>query len=47
MSRLLERRVWTQVGGPAGRLYGGGAGLFATDPVDGRLRVPGRSDPPR
>ncbi|MDX3538117.1 hypothetical protein PV721_27940 [Streptomyces sp. MB09-01] len=31
------RATWTRVGGPAGRLYGGGAGLFATDPVDGRI----------
>ncbi|MFE9373066.1 hypothetical protein ACFYM2_25295 [Streptomyces sp. NPDC006711] len=31
------RGAWTRVGGPAGRLYGGGAGLFATDPVDGRI----------
>ncbi|MEV6044117.1 hypothetical protein [Streptomyces xanthochromogenes] len=29
--------TWIRVGGPAGRLYGGGAGLFATDPVDGRI----------
>ncbi|MCF6467767.1 hypothetical protein FAF44_04990 [Nonomuraea sp. MG754425] len=28
---------WTQVGGPAARLYGGEPGLFATDPNDGRI----------
>ncbi|MFB4267855.1 hypothetical protein [Nonomuraea sp. GTA35] len=28
---------WTQIGGPAARLYGGEPGLFATDPNDGRI----------
>ncbi|GAA2207358.1 hypothetical protein GCM10009850_028160 [Nonomuraea monospora] len=28
---------WTQIGGPAARLYGGEPGLFATDPDDGRI----------
>ncbi|TYB64371.1 hypothetical protein FXF51_21905 [Nonomuraea sp. PA05] len=28
---------WTQIGGPAARLYGGDPGLFATDPNDGRI----------
>lgn len=28
---------WTWVGGPARRLFGGGPGLFATNPKDGRI----------
>ena len=28
---------WTQVGGPAGKLYGGTFGLFATNPENGNL----------
>lgn len=28
---------WTWVGGPARRLYGGGPGVFATNPKDGRI----------
>lgn len=29
--------AWTKVGGPAGALYGGGAGLFATNPGTGDI----------
>ncbi|MCX4821269.1 hypothetical protein OG883_15395 [Streptomyces sp. NBC_01142] len=32
-----EGTSWTRIGGPAARLYGGGPGLFATDPGDGRI----------
>ncbi|KUN99694.1 tectonin domain-containing protein [Streptomyces caeruleatus] len=28
---------WRRIGGPAGRLYAGGAGVFATNPKDGRI----------
>ncbi|MFD0367612.1 hypothetical protein [Streptomyces sp. NPDC127114] len=38
-SAVYERSsgVWRRIGGPAGRLYAGGAGVFATNPKDGRI----------
>ncbi|MFE5430000.1 hypothetical protein [Peribacillus simplex] len=33
----LQENNWTRVGGPAGRLYGGKFGLFATNPSNGNL----------
>ncbi|MDI3403247.1 hypothetical protein [Streptomyces cavernicola] len=32
-----EGTEWAEVGGVAGEIYAGGAGVFATDPVDGRI----------
>ncbi|MFE0176864.1 hypothetical protein ACFWZ2_31625 [Streptomyces sp. NPDC059002] len=29
--------TWAEIGGVAGKVYAGGAGIFATDPVDGRI----------
>ncbi|MFF9481294.1 hypothetical protein [Streptomyces sp. NPDC014733] len=41
-------RTWKKIKGPAQQLYGGGAGLFATDPEGGRISLysgtPGRWD---
>ncbi|MFD8381823.1 hypothetical protein ACFV2X_25430, partial [Streptomyces sp. NPDC059679] len=28
---------WRRIGGPAAKIYTGGAGLFATSPQDGRI----------